>query len=467
VLHGVSKTRGIWLSFCHPHLSPTESAPQTLHLERPIELYTSHDLEFLFLRLKSADIGWRTDSKPTRKREIRTAHTAQCMYLVEGGRWLLFASNTGCITYFDLDASILTESVLIPDQFDACAKIHVTMAIDRDNDSALLAFNLAVSFCLIDTPPPDPKAQGVQIWRVELALDDQQRGIGLTVKHLASFPLEPSVTNFSCQSIGGPHVALSIGYEDYQQTSIIDWKQADGDQMNYPRRLLHLPSGEIPVCLVFLTTVMIILIKFQEAIHILPGNKLFAVTREGVMIFDYSSILEKTSLLPVGSTDPTITPLWRASNTGTNPGLQPSSISKPFFCSRSIRFSFRERSAVHGVIIDYPYNECPMEPLGRVVKFAEKLDIYTKPHECYGYNKAAILSNRLGAYSFNYTWPDEQNDDTTLSVSLHTEDTFRVCDFGPFLDEQSGRVVVPANVTIKRHRTHDRIDIWDFALLYK
>jgi len=120
------------------------------------------------------------------------------------------------------------------------------------------------------------------------------------------------------------------------------------------------------------------------------------------------------------------------------------------------------------MIIDYPYNEDPIEPLGRVVKFAEKLNMYTKPHECYGYNKAAILSNRLGTYLFNYTWPDEQNDnDDPLPVSLHTEDTFRVCDFGPFLDEQSGRVVVPENVTIKRNRSHDRIYIWDFALLCK
>ena len=200
------------------------STPQTIHLECPINLYTSHDLEFLFLRLKSADIGWRTDSKPTRKHEIRTTHTAQCMYLVEGGRWLLFTSNTGCITYFDLDAPMLTESTLIPDQFDPLlmnqlhpyAEIHIVMAIDRDNDSTLLAFNLAVSFCSFDNPPPNPKAQGVQIWRVELALNDQQQGIGLTAKHLASFPLEPSIAQIFCQSIHGPYVALSVGYENCQ-----------------------------------------------------------------------------------------------------------------------------------------------------------------------------------------------------------------------------------------------------------
>lgn len=88
---------------------------------------------------------------------------------------MLVASDTGFIGYFDLDSSTPIERVLISDPFDlqVYAEIQVVMAIDRDNDSAFLAFNLAVSFCLTKTPLPDSKAQGVRIWRVELALDDQ------------------------------------------------------------------------------------------------------------------------------------------------------------------------------------------------------------------------------------------------------------------------------------------------------
>jgi len=57
-----------------------------LHLERPIDLYKSHELEFLLLRLKSADIGWKTDDRrASRRGEIVTATTSRCMYLVEGG----------------------------------------------------------------------------------------------------------------------------------------------------------------------------------------------------------------------------------------------------------------------------------------------------------------------------------------------------------------------------------------------
>jgi len=86
----------------------------------------------------------------------------------------------------------------MPDQFDLpildhtdpSTEINIVMAIDRDGDSAFLAFNLVVSFCMIDPSPPDPKAQGVQIWRVAL---DQQQGIGLTAEQLVSFLLEPSI----------------------------------------------------------------------------------------------------------------------------------------------------------------------------------------------------------------------------------------------------------------------------------
>ncbi|KIM36619.1 hypothetical protein M413DRAFT_285763 [Hebeloma cylindrosporum] len=361
---------------------------------------------------------------------------------------------------FDLDASTPTETILIPDQFDPLlpaesstfSDIHVVMAINWDNDSAFLAFNLAVSFCLMNQPPPDPKAQGVQIWRVELALDDQRRGIGLKASHLASFPLEPSINRICCQSIRGSYIALTLlsdQHEDCQLTFVIDWNQANGDQMNYPRRFLHPPYGKQP-----------------DAIHILPGNKLFTIAHGGVMIFDYFSIPETHSLPPVDFTDATAMPLWRERGLGIDLGLRSPSISKPFVCSHSIRSSIRGRDTVHGVIIDYPYNEGPSEPLGRTVKLVEKLNVRKKVHGYYGFNKAIILSGRVGTYLFNYSWPDEENDDLS-PVLLRSEGTSRFCEFGPFLDEQSGRVVIPADVTSIPKARHDRMEVWDFSLLVK
>jgi hypothetical protein len=143
------------------------------------------------------------------------------------------------------------------------------------------------------------------------------------------------------------------------------------------------------------------------------------------MIFDYISVPETTSLPPVdflGIIGRTVMPLWRERGLVIDSSLGPSSISRPFFCSHSIRFSIRGGDDIYGVTIDYPYNEGPTEPLVQVVKLLEKLHLFTPPPEYYGYNKAIILAGRVGN-CFNYSWPDEQNDDPLL-VSLHTKGSF-------------------------------------------
>jgi len=179
------------------------------------------------------------------------------------------------------------------------------------------------------------------------------------------------------------------------------------------------------------------------------------------MIFDYSDIPETTSLPPLDFTDATVMPLWRVRDLGLDFDLRPSSVSKPFFCSCSIRFSIRGKDKVHGIIIDYPYNEGPTDPLGQVVTLMEKFTISLSSHECYRYNKSTILSRRVERYLFS--WPDEQDNDSS-PLSLYTESAFGACRFGPFLDEQSGRLIASADMASKSKHRHD---IWDFALLYK
>jgi hypothetical protein len=218
-----------------------------IHLERPIELYTSEELEFLLLRLEAAEFGQRTKDKcPSRVREVAIMETgiSECTHLVEGGRWLLVASlSTGSVTYFDLDASPITESVLIPDQHPSLDIMMWThMAVDVDRDSAFLAFNLALSFCTPDTVTY-PTQHCIQIWKVVLVLlhDAQQRGIGLAAERLASFPQEPLIGSVQSLSLSGPYIALSVFCRESEypeRAFIIDWLQANGDTTDYRRRLV-------------------------------------------------------------------------------------------------------------------------------------------------------------------------------------------------------------------------------------
>ena len=89
---------------------------------------------------------------PINKSDIRA------LTLINGGRWLLVVSRFGSVSYYDLDTQEPVKRLLIPaarlesrdDYFPCTAKI----AVDMDNESAFLSFNLALdtyrggNFCL-------------------------------------------------------------------------------------------------------------------------------------------------------------------------------------------------------------------------------------------------------------------------------------------------------------------------------
>jgi hypothetical protein len=148
------------------------------------------------------------------------------MHLVQGGRWLLAISDTGSVSYFDLDTfDPITQSVLTPDQFPNLTGIWTHMAIDVDRDSAFLAFNLALSFCISDRNTlTHPTQHSIQIWKVMLLRDDRQRGIGLAAERLASFPQEPLISRVYSLSLRGPHLALAVFCEELEfQGRALSW----------------------------------------------------------------------------------------------------------------------------------------------------------------------------------------------------------------------------------------------------
>jgi len=82
---------------------------------------------------------------PINKSDIRA------LTLINGGRWLLIVSRFGSVSYYDLDAQEPVKRLLIPaarlesrdDYFPCTAKI----AVDMDNESEFLSFNLALYTC--------------------------------------------------------------------------------------------------------------------------------------------------------------------------------------------------------------------------------------------------------------------------------------------------------------------------------
>lgn len=118
-----------------------------LRLERPIELYTAQELEYLVVRRESQDRKRKTQDKLypalTRRLPIENSGTNTFRILINGGRWLLTASNS--VSYYDLDSRKPVERLLIPQNIDGDGSFHVVkMALDIDDESAPLIFNLAL-----------------------------------------------------------------------------------------------------------------------------------------------------------------------------------------------------------------------------------------------------------------------------------------------------------------------------------
>lgn len=222
------------------------------------------------------------------------------MHLVEGGRWLLVVSQTGSVTYFDLDSATITESILIPDQIVYPSHmiwedIKMEMVVDMNRASPFLAFNMAFSFCF-GNDTRGPTDHMIQVWHVGLVLDERQLGVGLTSKLVATFPLETNICFVYALSLRGPHIAFSIRCLGYgpvlEKTFVVDWERANGSS-NYSRRLIH--PLEAPYF-----------------IHLLPGAKLFVIEYCGACLFDYSNIEETTPLLSTYDPQDMVTPLWKS-----------------------------------------------------------------------------------------------------------------------------------------------------------
>ncbi|KAF8968852.1 hypothetical protein BDZ97DRAFT_1915910 [Flammula alnicola] len=326
-LSEVSRTRALWLNLFYRYTA--SDAAQSIQLERPIDTYASHELEYLLLRWKSAEIGWITDDGvPARERRIPT-EKAETKYLVKGGRWLLIATSTGSVVYYDLESSTNIGMPLTPSEFGHEEWPQILMSVDLDESSPTLTFNLALSFKgseLLDdsddddNDPPPELVRMVKIWRIALVLNDKQHGAGLSAKYLASFPHHPFVSYLYSLSLLGSHIAFTVFCVNSKQYAIVvDWA------------LQMVLRQSIP-CVFFLDLV----------------DLLFIAHPRNIFLYDYSAIEEVITGDDLFGT-PTM-PLWEVELEDFSHQL----VSKAFISSEThtTRFVFIAGNAIHGIVID-------------------------------------------------------------------------------------------------------------------
>ena len=122
-----------------------------LRLERPLYLYTSEELEYLVVRRTSMEIKTKTQRvlAPALIRRLPINNSdIRALTFINGGRWLLVVSHIGSVSYYDLEAQKPVKRLFIrsessDDYFPCTAKI----AVDMDNESGVLSFNLALYTC--------------------------------------------------------------------------------------------------------------------------------------------------------------------------------------------------------------------------------------------------------------------------------------------------------------------------------
>ncbi|KAF8954395.1 hypothetical protein BDZ97DRAFT_1865612 [Flammula alnicola] len=421
VVQEVSTTRQIWENLLQEIISRSQIHTK---LERPIELYSSKELEHLALQWTTANIGW-TSGELLRYRQHRMSDDDVFNFqLVEGGRWLLVANRAGRVTYYDLDEEEMKEKTLIPVQLgiqlEQLDKTSTLMDVDMDVDAHFLTFNLGLCF-------RRPDVSLLQVWSVRLELDSHGRGTGLKAEILASFPRDPHFLVYSF-SLLGKYVAFSVarGVCSSVYVVIIDWARAhshcegrEDEKLLYPKQLIY-PVND------------------PGRIRLLPGRRLIMTCRSSVCLYDLHFAHATRGNLP-DSSPHMHTPYEWFARVGD---LNPRSLSKPFHHTESgtIRLIAHSRNTIYGIII--PSIDADARDPENSPQVVTLMNYEVGVGDCYpslGYNHAMFFRSSY-VTTLNYSWPDDlEFKPPTTSRKLSS---YNVCCVNGYdMDGLSGRVV--------------------------
>ncbi|TFK64612.1 hypothetical protein BDN72DRAFT_846438 [Pluteus cervinus] len=234
----VTRSLEIWRSLVR------RESRQTSWLELPVESYTSEELERLLLRRKSAEARYEVAAKdvvlPQRVLPVGMDLPVDSVCLIPGGRWLLISTSRGSVNYYDLHSEEPLGRELIPERYD---ERRSSMCIDVDLNSQILKFNLALTNLDWTMDASDRQAT-LEIWQVNLVVDEQGKGVALKAQSLADFLQEPTGTITSMALVGNLFAySLHFGLHERTYILIVNWKTIH--ESNYPKQVVAVPPNAI------------------------------------------------------------------------------------------------------------------------------------------------------------------------------------------------------------------------------
>lgn len=143
------------------------------------------------------------------------------------------------------------------------------------------------------------------------------------------------------------------------------------------------------------------------------------------MIVNYLNVEEKLTLPPECEDKVIATTLWYA----VDDTLQDTTVSGPFFCLGSTRFTFLSHSCIRGLVINNICNEQPTEEIARLAHLwccPSDIDSIAGLVSCAfcGYWKAAIISSpsQMGqTYLLSYSWSNYNTGNYPQPTSVYLE----------------------------------------------
>ncbi|KAF6765459.1 hypothetical protein DFP72DRAFT_1039359 [Ephemerocybe angulata] len=257
VFRKISQSRDVWQAIYLRYLGTR--IPRPYFLPKPLHLCGANDLE-------KAVVDWEAEwpkvirAKPT-VLEFSFPGMPQLlseMYLVPGGRWMLWGRPDGSVLYSDLqhDSGNVSFKSLIPPPFDnddplvTKAQLAFDYATEQEETPDvhhLSSFRVAVATCQRGSLPSKSKTQ-VDIWCVEVTYDDKVQAVGLGVKtRIATFHapgLGVSPDRPFAFALKGNLLAYRGDHnlEFPQFAAVLDWTQANGKMSAFEIEPVYIPN---------------------------------------------------------------------------------------------------------------------------------------------------------------------------------------------------------------------------------
>jgi len=249
-LRDASLARPVWLSLVQWYSDTVQ--PRPFWIEKPLDLYTDRELEYLILRWQSGKDG-HVLVQPKKLPLSIPEDYMQSAQLLPGGRWLLFGARDGSVEYHDLNSpcEISLAVTLVPSQFDQNANAIVLLSVDMDPDAEYMTFNLGIMKWRLlpfhgdpDYPNFPRYARWIEVSRVTTYWDEDGQVKGLRAERLACFR-EEYLCGYESFTLRGRHVAyslysfeMSITLGEGDNIAIVDWTLVDSTSLSYPRRFI-------------------------------------------------------------------------------------------------------------------------------------------------------------------------------------------------------------------------------------